>query len=238
MTDIIKPTDESALHKIKEIDVKKILDAFQEYRSARETFDSKIIENENWFRQEYWQYLVDKESGEEPKSGTLLNAILNKHADLMDNEPAAVFLAREKNDEEEAQRLSKVVPVIMDNANWEEIYDKYCMYKIKQGIGCLSATWDDTLENGLGDITINYLDILRVYWEPNCVNVQDSRYFFVISLIDTDILKEQYSLKDNEVDEIYGGQDAVEIKSYEGSDQNILTKKTLVIDAYERTHLI
>lgn len=235
MPEIIKPTDESALHKIKDIDVKKYIDAFTEYRAAREAFDMKIIENENWFRQQYWQYLIDKTDGNEPTSGTLLNAILNKHADLMDNQPAPIFLAREKNDEEEAERLTKVVPVIMQNANWDDVYDKYCMYKIKQGIGCLSVTWDDTLENGLGDIVINYLDILRIYWEPNCTNLQDSRYVFVTSLIDTDILKEQYPDKLTESAETYGGQDAVQIKTYEGQDQTILANKTLVIDCYERT---
>ena len=235
MSEIIKPTDESALHKIKDIDVKKYIDAFTEYRTAREAYDMKIIENENWFRQQYWQYLIDKTEGNEPTSGTLLNAILNKHADLMDNQPAPVFLAREKNDEEEAERLTKVVPVIMQNANWDDVYDKYCMYKIKQGIGCLSVTWDDTLENGLGDIVINYLDVLRIYWEPNCTNLQDSRYVFVTSLIDTDILKEQYPDKLTESAETYGGQDAVQIKTYEGQDQTILANKTLVIDCYERT---
>jgi len=235
LTEIIKPTDESVLHKIKDIDVKKYIDAFTEYRAAREAYDMKIIENENWFRQQYWQYLIDKTEGNEPTSGTLLNAILNKHADLMDNQPAPVFLAREKNDEEEAERLTKVVPVILQNANWDDVYDKYCMYKIKQGIGCLSVTWDDTLENGLGDIVINYLDILRIYWEPNCTNLQDSRYVFVTSLIDTDILKEQYPDKLTESAETYGGQDAVQIKTYEGQDQTILQNKTLVIDCYERT---
>lgn len=235
MPEIIKPTDETALHKIKDIDVKKYIDAFTEYRAARETLDMKIIENENWFRQEYWQYLIDKTDGNEPTSGTLLNAILNKHADLMDNQPAPIFLAREQNDEVEAERLTKVVPVIMQNANWDDVYDKYCMYKIKQGIGCLSVTWDDTLENSLGDIVINYLDILRIYWEPNCTNLQDSRYVFVTSLIDTDILKEQYPDKLTESAETYGGQDAVQIKTYEGQDQTILANKTLVIDCYERT---
>lgn len=235
MSEIIKPTDESALHKIKDIDVTKYIDAFTEYRAAREAYDMKIIENENWFRQQYWQYLIDKIDGDEPTSGTLLNAILNKHADLMDNQPAPIFLAREQNDEAEAERLTKVVPVIMQNANWDDVYDKYCMYKIKQGIGCLSVTWDDTLENGLGDIVINYLDVLRIYWEPNCTNLQDSRYVFVTSLIDTDILKEQYPDKLTESAETYGGQDAVQIKTYEGQDQTILANKTLVIDCYERT---
>lgn len=235
MTDIIKPTDESVLHTMKQLDVSKYMDAFVKYRAARESFDAKIIENENWFRQNYWQYIKEKADGKEPTSGTLLNAILNKHADLMDNEPKAVFLAREKNDEAEAEKLTKIIPVVMKNADWDSVYDGYCMYKIKQGIACISATWDDTLENGLGDIAINYLDILRIYWEPNCTNEQDSRYFFVTSLIDSDILKEQYPDKLKESAETYSGQDAVEIKTYEGQDQEILTDKTLVIDCYERT---
>lgn len=232
----IKPTDESALHITEnKVDVQKYLTAFQAYKAARDKLDNKIIENENWFKQEYWQYIIDNADGKEPKSGTLLNAILNKHADFMDNEPAAVFLAREKNDEQEAEKLSKVIPVILDNANWNEVYDKYCWYKIKQGVACLSATWDDTLENGLGDIVINCIDILRIYWEPNCTNIQDSRYVFVLSLIDTDILKEQYDLDDENRIPYDGGQEAMQIISYDDADQNILTNKTVVMDCYERT---
>lgn len=234
-TKLVKPTDESTLHKTtKIIDVKKLMEAFTQYKSARETLDAKIIENENWFKQAYWQYLIDKAEGDEPVSGTLLNAILNKHADFMDNEPAPIFLAREKNDEREAERLSKVIPVVLENANWGEVYDRYCMYKIKQGVGCISATWDDTLENGLGDIVINYIDILRIYWEPNATDIQDSRYVFVLSLIDTDILKEQYNLS-KDVDDSFGGQDAIDILSYDDADQTILENKTIVIDCYERT---
>ncbi len=236
MADIIKPTDESALQIAKtKIDVKKLMDAYADYKAAREVLDTKIIENENWFKQNYWQYLIDNSDGKEPVSGTLLNAILNKHADFMDNEPAAVFLAREQSDEMEAEKLSKIIPVILDNADWHTIYDKYCMYKIKQGLGCISVTWDDTLENGLGDIVVNYLDILRIYWEPNCTDIQNSRYVFVQSLIDTDILKEQYDVLNNGDSEIFSGQDAVDIKSYDDADQNILTNKTIVLDCYERT---
>jgi hypothetical protein len=231
----IKPTDESALKiTTSKVDVDKYLSAYDLYKSVRGELNDKIIANENWFRQKYWQYMIDKIEGDEPTSGTLLNAILNKHADFMDNEPAPVFLAREKNDEAEAQKLSKVVPVILENAEFKEAYSRYCWYLIKNGVACLSATWDDTLENGLGDIVINNIDILRIYWEPNITDIQDSRYVFVESLIDTDILKEMYDLK-NLDDTNTGAQEAFQIVSYETNDQNILANKTLVIDCYERT---
>jgi len=45
LPEIIKPTDESALHKIKDTDTKKYIDAFTDYRAAREAFDMRIIEN-------------------------------------------------------------------------------------------------------------------------------------------------------------------------------------------------
>ena len=186
---VIKPTDESALHKLKSgVDVSKLMKAFTEYKEARQILDKKIIENENWYKQNYWQYIKDTSDGKEPQSGTLLNAIWSKHADFMDNEPKAVFMAREQNDEEQSETLSKVIPVVMENAKWGKVYSDYCWYIIKQGVACMAATWDYSLENGLGDIVINQLDILRIYWEPNCTNIQDSRYVFVLSLIDTDIL--------------------------------------------------
>ncbi len=233
--EIIKPTDESTLHKaVRKADAKKYLEAFKMYKEARSKLDAKIIENEKWFRQEYWEYISKNADGTEPKSGTLLNAIINKHADFMDNEPSAVFMAREQNDEVEAQRLSKVVPVIMSNVGWPRVYSNYVWYKIKQGLACYSVTWDDSLENGLGDIALNYIDILRMYWEPNCTDIQDSRYVFVLSLIDTDILKEQYDLGDTADVDIEGGQDAIQIESYEGEDENLKTQKSIVIDCYER----
>lgn len=231
---VIKPTDESALHKLKNgVDISKLMTAFTEYKEARQILDQKIIENENWYKQNYWQYIKDTSDGKEPQSGTLLNAIWSKHADFMDNEPKAVFMAREKNDEEQSKILSKVIPVVMENARWNKVYSDYCWYIIKQGVACMAATWDDSLENGLGDIVINQLDILRIYWEPNCTNIQDSRYVFVLSLIDTDILNEQYDFK-TEAEQITSGQDAVMIESYEDSDENILDNKTVVIDCYER----
>lgn len=233
MEDLIKPTDESTLHKVKQIDVNKLMDAYVSYKAAREKLDAKIIENENWFKQEYWQYLIANADGSEPKSGTLLNAILNKHADFMDNEPTPVLLAREQSDEPTTEILTKVIPVVLKNAKWDDTYSKYTMYLIKQGLGCLSPTWDQSLDNGLGNIVINYIDILRMYWEPNCTDIQDSRYVFVDSLIDTDILKDQYDLDDNQLP--IDSQEALQIKTYEDADRNILSNKTVVTDCYERT---
>ncbi len=59
----------------------------------------------------YWK--KRRVGASEPSSAWLFNAILNKHADAMDNYPEPVVLPRERSDEESAKTLSSILPVVL-----------------------------------------------------------------------------------------------------------------------------
>ena len=64
--------------------------------------------------------------------------------------------------------------------------------KLKTGTGAYKVVWDSGKLNGLGDISVERINLLNVYWEPGVTNIQDSRYFFHTELCDKDVLEQRY----------------------------------------------
>ena len=214
------------------LETKKILSALKLYKESKKKIDEQVRVNENWFQSKHWQYIKGNQQdlGHEPTTPFILNAVWNKHADAMDNYPEPVFLEREENDREEAEKLSKIVPLILEKNDFEKIYSDVWWQKIKQGTGIYYVGWDSSKDNGLGDITINKIDILRFFAQPHIDHLQDSRYIFVLSLVDTDILKKQYPDK-----EIASDAASSTIQSYFGDyKQEELEGKSCLIDCYEK----
>ena len=52
--------------------------------------------------------------------------------------------------------------------------------------------WDTSKLNGLGDIGVERVNLLNIYWEPGVTDIQRSRYFFHTELYDKDVLEELY----------------------------------------------
>lgn len=164
------------------------------YKEGKRNLEQKVIENEQWYKLRHWEYMRKQKEGQqvEPVSAWLFNSLANKHADAMDNFPSPNFLPREEGDKEEAERLSAVVPVILDQDDFEETYDGEADDKLKEGTGIYGVFWDDTKHNGLGDVTIVQGDILSLFWEPGVTDIQKSRHFFAVELTDNDILEDMY----------------------------------------------
>ena len=64
--------------------------------------------------------------------------------------------------------------------------------KLKTGTGAYKVFWDPEKANGLGDIAIERVDLLNVFWEPGKSDLQESRYLFHTRLEDNDRLEEAY----------------------------------------------
>lgn len=207
----------------------QILRSFKEYRDAKEQIDRNIIENENWFKGNHWQYISGQtvnDTSFRPAGSFLLNGIWHRHAEAMENYPQPTFLEREEGDRGMAESLSKIVPLILQKNKFKEVYSDIWWYKLKQGSGVYGIFWDNTLENGLGDISIKKIDLLRFYCEPFIHNIQDSKYIFLLSLCPIDEAKRLYPDAD-----IKSG-DEMSLKGY-GGLQNLKDKVT-VIDCYEK----
>ena len=199
------------------------------YKEGKANLERKIIENEQWFKIRHWECMRDKEAQVQPSSGWLLNAILNKHADAMDNFPAPNILPRAEDDREEAGLLTSIIPVILDQDDFEQTYDDVTFYKLKGGTGVYGVFWDNSKHNGLGDVAIKKIDLLNLFWESGITDIQKSRNVFHVELKDIDLVKEMYPNLGDKVT-----QSTIDVAKYQYDDKVDTTNKAAVIDWYYR----
>lgn len=219
------------MSKITSKDIKKATEILQRYKAGKANLDRRIVENEQWWKLRQWEIIRNKEQDEnkstrEPASAWMFNMIANKHADAMDNYPEPNALPRAEDDKETAEILSKVLPTILDQNNYEQIYNDTWWYKLKQGTGVKGIFWNKNKLNGLGDIDIRKMDILNLFWEPGITDIQQSRHFFSVELVDNEYLKEQYPTK--KID--FG--DSHDTAKYIYDDTVDTSEKSQVIDWY------
>ncbi len=163
------------------------------YREGKANLERRVIENEQWYRLRHWECIRRGAGSQvEPTSGWLFNAIANKHAEAMDNYPSPNVLPREEGDREKAQALGSILPVILQQEDFEDTYDRVMDDKLKSGTGIYGIFWDPEKLEGLGDITIRRIDILNLYWEGGITDIQQSRNVFYLRLWDNDLLLERY----------------------------------------------
>lgn len=120
-----------------------------------------------------------------------LNIVLNKHADAMDNYPEAVCLPRSKDDEETAQLLNSVLPCVLERNGFNTTYSDCMTDKFVGGVGVYAVTWDPN-KDGLGDIVINRVDVLSLFWEPFVNDIEDSPNVFCVKQMDIEEAKRVY----------------------------------------------
>ena len=200
------------------------------YRQGKANLERRIVENEQWYKLRHWECMRKKgQNPVEPYSGWLFNAIANKHADAMDNYPAPNILPREEGDKAEAEQLSSIVPVVLEQNDFEATYDAVWNYKLKAGTGVYGVFWDNTKLNGLGDIAIRKVDILNLFWESGITDIQQSRNLFHVQLVDNDQLKQEYPQLKNKTGGI-----TIDVGKYIYDDTVDTTDKSPVVDWYYR----
>ena len=172
--------------------VAKATALLQRYKTGKAALDKRIVDNELWFRMQHWANYKNEmmEGKPKPSSGWLFNSIANKHADAMDNYPEPNVLPRAADDEQTAKVLSKILPVLLEQAEYEQVYSDTWWRKLKQGTGVKGIFWDPGLRNGVGDISIKSMDLLMMYWEPGVMDIQDSPHLFSLAVADNEQLKE------------------------------------------------
>lgn len=210
-------------------EIEKATEIFKKYKDGKTNLDRKIIENEQWYKLRHWGQLKEDANQRtvEPTSAWLFNSIMNKHADAMDNFPAPNVLPREASDKSEAKTLTSIIPVILDENDFEKTYSDVWNYKLTKGTGVYGVFWDSSKLNSLGDISIKKCDLLNLAWQPGVNNIQDSQHFFATELVDNEILEEQYP----DLKGTLGGSNDT-IAKYIYDDTVDTSDKSLVIDWY------
>lgn len=214
--------------KIGREEIKAARDTLEKYKSGKKALEQRIIENERWYKVRHWESLrKDKSSAVEPTSAWLFNVLANKHADAMDNFPSPNVLPREEGDKAEAEMLSSILPVVLEQNDFEATYDMVCDDNEKNGTGVYGVFWDGGKLNGLGDVAIRYIDVLNLFWEPGISNIQDSRNVFHAEMQDNDLLEEQYPQVKGHL-----GNGSGQIGKHETDDSVDESNKSAVIDWY------
>ena len=209
--------------------IQQAIQILQKYKEGKNNLEKRIVDNEEWYKLRHWECMRKKKTGGEvePASAWLFNSIANKHADAMDNSPAPNVLPREDGDKEEAKRLSSIIPVILQQNDFEKVYDEVWTYKLKSGTGVYGVFWDAKKLNGLGDISIKKIDLLNLFWEPGISDIQDSRNLFNVELVSNEALRERYP----DIQEFLSTP-TLEITKYIFDDAIDTSDKSVVVDWY------
>ena len=176
--------------------LKKFTQVLEKYKAGKSQTEQRILASENWWK---LRNTIEEQKashiggdGFKSVSGWLHNVIVSKHADAMESYPEPNILPREESDREEAQRLSDIIPCILEQNSFEETYSDAMWQKLKTGTGVYKVVWDSSKLGGLGDISVVQVNLLNIYWEPGITDIQKSRYVFHTELIDKDVLEEMY----------------------------------------------
>ncbi len=211
--------------------IEKAAETLKKYKDGKKNLEDRIVEEEQWWKLRHWDVINNGKNNTsehpEPTSAWMFNSIAAKHADIMDNYPEPNVLPRERGDEESAKTLSSILPVIYERNNYEETYSDAAWYKLKHGVVAKGVFWNTELEEGLGDIDTQFIDMLNIFWEAGITNIQSSRDLFIVSLKDNDLLEMEYpQLKGK------NGGKVIDVKQYVYDDTVDVTNKSVVVDWY------
>ena len=174
-------------------ELRRATELLRQYRAGKAGLDRRIIENEEFWRLRHWEHIPEQGTTSlKTRSAWLVNVILSKHADAMDAYPEPACLPRAADDEAEAELLSKVLPVILDQNDFEKTWSDNWWKKLKAGVAVYGVFWDRSRNGGRGDVAIERVDPLNLYWEPGITDLQKSRNLFHVELTDNETLIEQW----------------------------------------------
>lgn len=239
---VLRGRQESVAPMKQPVDKDRIREAVQtlkDYKQGKATLENRIIEEELWWKLRHWDVVRNKaavpsdpaEVRPEPTSAWLFNSLHNKHADIMDNYPEPNVLPRERQDEQDADTLSSILPVVFERNHYEDTYSDAAWYKLKHGVVAKGVFWNNQLEDGLGDIDIRFIDLLNIFWEPGITDLQQSRNLFVVDLKENEVLEQQYPQLKGKL-----GGEVIQVEDYIRDDTVDTTTKSVVVDWYYKVY--
>ena len=226
--------NELATHaKVTREKVMRANDILKRYKAGKAKLEDRLVANEKWWDARAWNVMQEQGNRQSAKRPTmwLFNVIMGKHADMIEAFPEPVILPREEGDKDEAKRLTSILPVVLEQNRFDEVYSMQAWEKNKHGTGCYGIFWDQSKLNGMGDISIAGVDLLNLFWEPDIQDIQDSQNVFLVTAQDVKMLKERYPQLEGQSLE-----SDISVKQYDTEDKARATDKALVVDWYYHTY--
>ena len=206
------------------------LATLKKYKAGKAALEARVIEDEKWYRLQHQQILRSRAKGDTrptPTSAWLFNTITNKHADAMDNYPEPNVFPREQSDEQDAKTLAAVLPVVLEQADFEQVYSDNWWEKLKHGTAIYSPVWDNELQNGMGDVSVRAVDMLNLFWEPGISDIQKSANVFRCELVRNEDLEARYPQLSGKL----GGQ-SITLAEYDHDDSIDTTGMSVMVEWY------
>lgn len=209
--------------------IRTAMDTLTKYKAGKSALEKRLIACEQWWKLQHWQEMSPSGNPYDPqwRSAWLFNVIMGKHADAVAAFPEPAIRPREPDDRSEAAMLTSIVPVILEQNDFEETYSDSYWTKMKQGTLAWGVFWDSSKLNGLGDVSIREIDLLNLFWEPGVTDIQKSKNLFYAELVDNDVLKQRYPQVGDTL-----RSDNTFVSKYKTDDQVDTTNKSLVVDWY------
>lgn len=220
----------------KKITEKSIMQAsaiLQTYKRGKTNLENRHIANEQWWKLRQWEMINQNapEDSNKPASGWLFNCIISKHADYDEAYPTFNCLPREEGDKEEAAKLSSILPVVLEQNRFRDTYSDAGWQKLKFGTAIYGVFWDNEKYNSLGDIAIEKIDSLSIYFEPGITDIQKSRNVFRVQAMDNDLIEQIYPETKGKL-----GHGALSVKTFITDDVVDAGNKSIVVDWYYHTY--
>ena len=100
----------------------------QKYKAGKRHLEKRVQSAERWWklRNSFEESKVTdpKNGGFRSESAWLHNVIMSKHADAIEAYPMPSILPRGEEDRAQANALSKIVPIVLKQNDFEQIYDE------------------------------------------------------------------------------------------------------------------
>lgn len=213
--------------------LRKANDALKKYKAGKARLEERLVADEKWWEGRAWDVMQNQGNPMLAKRPTmwLFNVIMGKHADMMEAYPEPVILPREESDQNEAKMLTSILPVVLEQNEFEHVYSKQAWEKNKHGTAAYAVYWDQSKHNGLGDVSICGVDLINLFWEPGIEDIQKSENVFYVSKQSREQLLSSYPQLEGK-----NLQSDFAIKKYENDDATDDTNKALVVDWYYHTY--
>ena len=212
--------------------VTKASEILRKYKEGKARLEQKIIANEEFWKLRQWNYMNDKTDEFQPATAWLWSCIQSRYSDAMDSYPTCNFQPRQSDDKTEAIKLSAIVPVILEQNRYEDVYSDIVWYTLKHGGSIQGIFWDGSKHNGLGDISVRKIDFINFFWEPGITDIQESQNIFNTELVSNDILEQQYPQCAGKL-----GGNGITLAKYLYDDNVDTSHKSVVVDWYYHTYV-
>jgi hypothetical protein len=212
--------------------VQKASQILRKYKEGKARLEQKIIANEEFWKMRQWNYMNDGKADFKPATAWLWSCIQSRYSDGMDSYPTCNFRPRQSDDKAEAVKLSSIVPVILEQNRYEDVYSDVLWYTLKHGGSVQGIFWDGSKHNGIGDINVRKIDFINLFWEPGITDIQESQNLFNTELVSNSILEQKYPQCEGKL----GGK-GITLAQYLYDDHVDTSEKSVVVDWYYHTYV-